>query len=164
MLIATFQWHEVEPFHGNTLKRITKRRKGYLTDTGSVCAALRISSPAALLDHPSLGAIFETAVVGEIRRLISVLPSKPLMHHWRTQAGAEVDLLLERDGTFYPIEIKATAQPRARDASGIAAFRATYPNLRIAPGLVLSPTESVTRLSNDCVGLPWDLAPVRSQP
>ena len=55
MLVATFQWHEVEPFRGNTLKRIAKRRKGYLADTGSVCAALRIPPLAGLPRPPSQG-------------------------------------------------------------------------------------------------------------
>jgi hypothetical protein len=81
------------------------------------------------------------------------------MHHWRTQAGAEVDLVLERDGTLFPIEIKATAHPGPKDARGIRRFRETYPKLRIETGLVLAPTESVAGLSEEDVALPWDLAP-----
>jgi len=159
VLVATFQWHEVPAWSGNTLKRVAKKAKGYLADTGTVCAALRISSPAALADHPSLGAIYETAVVGELRKLISVLPSKPLLHHWRLHGGAEVDLLLERDGVLFPIEIKATARPSASDLRGVRSFRETFPTQRIAPALVLAPTTSVVRLSGGDVALPWDLAP-----
>lgn len=159
MLVATFQWHAVTAWSGNTLKRISKRPKGYLADTGTVCAALRISSPAALADHPARGAIFETAVVGELRRLISVMPSKPILHHWRRHSGAEVDLLLERDGVLHPVEIKSTARPKAYDARGIKSFRETYPRLRVEMGLVLAPTESIVRLTSEDVALPWDLAP-----
>lgn len=159
MLVATFQWHEVPAWSGNTIKRVSKRSKGYLADTGTVCSALRISSPAALADHPSLGAIFETAVVAELRRQISVMSSKPVLHHWRTHAGAEVDVVLERDGILHPIEIKATARPSKTDLRGIASFRETFPRLRIAKGLVLAPTEQVLRLSETDTALPWDLAP-----
>lgn len=159
MLIATFQWHEIPPWTGNTLKRVSKKSTGYMADTGMVCSALRVSSPAALADHPSLGAIYETAVVAELRRLISVMPTQPILHHWRTHAGAEVDVLLERDGTLYPIEIKATARPSKKDLRGFRIFRETFPDQRIGPGLVLAPTPAIVRLSETDVALPWDLAP-----
>jgi len=99
-------------------------------------------------------------VFAEIRKLISVMPTKPALHHWRSHGGAEVDLILERDGVLHPIEIKATARPSPGDARGIEAFRSTYPGLRMARGLVLAPTPSVVRLSERDVALPWDLAPV----
>lgn len=159
MLKATFQWHEVPAFAGSTVKRVSSKPKGYLADSGLACAALRVSSGAALADHPALGAVFETAVVGEIRRLISVMPSKPLLHHWRSHGGAEVDLILERDGMLHPLEIKATARPAPKHARGIQMFRETYPRLRIAPGLVISPTDRVSKLSKLDTAIPWDLAP-----
>lgn len=159
MLRATFQWHEIPAWSRNAIQRVSKKPKGHLPDTGSVCSSLRISSPHALADHPSLGAIYETAVVAELRKLVSVMPSKPIFHHWRSHGGAEVDVLLERDGTLYPIEIKATARPSRGDARGIQAFRRAHPAAKIARGLVLCPTPSVTVLSEDDVALPWDLAP-----
>lgn len=160
MLVATFQWYEVSYWSGNTLKRVSKRPKGYMADTGTACAALRLSSPAALADHPKLGAIFETAVVAEVRKLASLLPSKPYLHHWRTHAGAEVDLILERDGVLYPIEIKATANPSAQDLRGIRQFRETFPKARIAPALLVAPMEAIQRLPDSDLAIPWDLAPV----
>lgn len=159
MLVATFQWHEVAAWSGNTIKRVSKKPKGYMADSGSACAALRISSPPALADHPGIGAIYETAVVAEIRKLISVMGSKPLLHHWRAHSGAEVDLILERDGVLYPIEIKSTARPSPTSLRGIRAFGKAFAQRRIAPGLVLAPTPDVVRLGDDGVALPWDLAP-----
>lgn len=160
MLQATFQWHTVPAWSGNTVKRVSKTPKGYLADSGSVCAALRIPSPTALADHPALGAVFETAVVGGIQRLGAQLVSRPIVHHWRSHGGAEVDLLLERDGTIYPIEIKASARPSSASVRGIAAFRAAHPGVAIAKGLVLSPVEVVTHLSADDVAVPWDVAAI----
>lgn len=162
MLVGTFQWHEVPPWSGNTFKRVSKRAKGYMADSGTACASLRISSPAALADHPARGALFETAVLAEVRKLASTLPSKPVLHHWRSHGGAEVDLLLERDGILFPIEIKSTANPSAKDLRGVRQFRATYPDLRMAPGLIVAPMESVQRLPDGDLAIPWDLAPVDS--
>ncbi|KKT72624.1 MAG: hypothetical protein UW70_C0105G0007, partial [Candidatus Peregrinibacteria bacterium GW2011_GWA2_44_7] len=88
----------------------------YFCDTGLACFAQSISSPEALSGHPLLGAIFETAVLGEIRKLASLLATKPNFYHWRASSGAEVDLILERDGKFFPIEIKATHQPKVSAA------------------------------------------------
>lgn len=50
-------------------------------------------------------------------------------HHWGSAGGEEVDLLLERDGILYPLEIKPTAASTRRMVSGIEAFRKTNPNL-----------------------------------
>ncbi len=157
MLRATFQWFEVPAYHGNTIKRISGKSKGYIADTGLACSLQMIFAPRTLSGHPLTGSFFETAVAGEIRKLASVLSATPGFYHWRSHGGGEVDLLLERDGRFYPIEVKLTTKPTNGDTRGIAAFWATYPDLNVAPGLVICPTDRMLRLSeNDCA-LPWDV-------
>ncbi len=156
MLRATFQWFELPAYHGNTIKRISSKPKGHLADTGLVCSLQMISTPQTLSGHPLVGALFETAVVGEIRKLSSTLATPPNMYHWRSHSGAEIDLLLERDGMFYPIEIKLAARPSRQDTRGIQAFRASYPKLKTAPGLVITPVERMERLSDAEYALPWD--------
>lgn len=155
-LRATFQWFEAPAYHGNTIKRISSKPKGYLADTGLACSLQTISTPQALSGHPLVGALFESAVVGEIRKLSGTLATPPNLYHWRSHSGAEMDLLLERDGMFYPMEIKLASQPSRQDARGIEAFRATYPKLKTAPGLVIAPTERMERLSDGIYALPWD--------
>jgi predicted AAA+ superfamily ATPase len=61
-LRATYQWIEVPGYHGNTVKRVIGRGKGYFTDAGLAAWFQRISSPAALAGSPALGALFETYV------------------------------------------------------------------------------------------------------
>ncbi len=67
-----------------------------------------------------------------------------------------VDVLLERDGTFYPMEVKLSSHPSRKDTRGIASFRANYPKLKIAPGLVIAPAERIAQLSENGYCLPWD--------
>lgn len=160
ILKATFQWFEVPPYSGNTVKRISGKPKGYIADTGIACAAQIISSPGAVGGHPLWGALFETAVAGEIRKLCSVLSPRPNIYHWRTHAGAEVDLILERDGVFYPVEIKAKTNVEKKDTSGITAFRKTYPHLHVEKGLVIAPIEKIFPLSGHDYALPWDIVEV----
>lgn len=156
MLRATFQWFETPAYTGNAVKRISARPKGYLADTGFACALQMLSSPLALAGHPLSGALFETAVAGEIRKLAAALATPPAMYHWRSHGGAEVDLLLERDGRFYPIEIKLTSRPGKGHARGIQAFRETYPRLRIAPGLIVAPCERSLQVADHAWAMPWD--------
>jgi hypothetical protein len=95
-------------------------------------------------------------MVDEIRKHAATLRAKPQLFHWRSHGGAEVDLVLERDGTLFPIEIKLTSRPSRNDARGIAAFRNTYPQAGIAPGLVICAVDTPLRLSDTVVALPWD--------
>ncbi len=156
MLRATFQWFEVGAYHGNTVKRVSGKSKGYLADPGLACSLQMISTPHALAGHPLAGALFESAVVAEVRKLAGTLSTPPNFHHWRCQGGREVDLLLERDGTFFPIEAKLSSHPSRNDARGIAAFRDSYPKLRVAPGLVIAPTEQFLPLTDNDYAMPWD--------
>jgi hypothetical protein len=159
LLKATFQWFEVPPYFGNTIKRVASKPKGYIADTGIACMSLALSGPGALLSHPQWGPVFETAVFAEVRKAAGLMSPAPRIHHWRTGAGAEVDLLLERDGVLFPIEVKAASRASARDLSGIHAFRKTYPEVRVAPGLVVCPCEAFFRLSEDAWAMPWDATP-----
>jgi predicted AAA+ superfamily ATPase len=158
ILKATFQWFEVPAFHRSTIKRISSKPKGYIADTGFACSAQAISSPQAIAGHPLWGALFETAVVNEIRKQRATLSPVPNMYHWRTYRDAEVDVILELDGVFYPIEVKAASRPSRKDTSGILAFRKAYPDIRIAKGLVVAPTETFMQLSKTDYAIPWDSA------
>ncbi|MEW6365710.1 MAG: DUF4143 domain-containing protein [Acidobacteriota bacterium] len=62
--------------------------KGYIGDSGVACWSLAISSPRAVASHPNWGALFETAVFGEVRKALSLLPLRPIVYHWRTSGRA----------------------------------------------------------------------------
>ena len=79
------------------------------------------------------------------------------MYHWRAYTGTEVDIIIECNGRFYPIEIKAGSNPSRRDTSGITAFRKRHGKLNIAKGLVLAPIERPLQLSENDYALPWDV-------
>ncbi|MCD4748590.1 MAG: DUF4143 domain-containing protein [Thermoanaerobaculales bacterium] len=156
MLRGTYQWFEIPAYHGNTIKRVSGKPKGFLGDTGLACSLQMISSPKALSGHPLVGSLFETAVVGELRKLSSTLATPPVFYHWRSHGGAEIDALLERDGRFFPIEVKMTTKPGRNDTSGITAFRKTYPGLNVAPGLVICPVAKPFSLNSLDLAFPWN--------
>ncbi len=155
-LVAGFQFHTVPAWSGNTIKRLSSHPKGHFTDTGLVCAALGLSSPKALPLHPSWGAIFETAVASELRKMAARLSAPPSIFHWRSHGGGEVDLVLERDGWLYPVEVKSSTHLASDCLTGIRAFRKTYPKARIQRGLVLAPLSQPLSFGPEALALPWD--------
>lgn len=158
LLKATFQWIEVPAFHGNVIKRISSRPKGYLSDTGLAAYLQRISSPEALSGHPLQGALFETHVVLDIRKQASLCKTPPQFYHWRSHGGAEVDLLLERDGLLVPVEIKSGSRVSPSDARGIRSFRQSHPHLKQGPGLIVAAIGDPFLLPENMVVIPYDLA------
>lgn len=157
ILVHTFQWFNVPSYSGNTIKRVSRKPKGYIADTGMVCRTQAISSPGAIGGHPLFGPLFETLIAGEIRKQCAEMSTRPNIYHWRSHGGAEVDFLLEFNGVFYPIEVKASCNLRSGDTSGISAFRRTYPRLKIGPGLIIAPIEEMSRLTETDYAIPWDI-------
>jgi predicted AAA+ superfamily ATPase len=156
ILTSTFQWYSTPAYHGNTIKRISGKPKGYLSDTGLACSLQMISTPKSLAAHPAGGFLFETAAFGEIRKQCHILSAPPAIYHWRSYGGAEVDFILERDGVLFPIEVKLASQPGRADTTGITSFRKTYPGRNIAPGLVIAPCRRFEKISENDYSLPWD--------
>jgi hypothetical protein len=157
ILNATYQHIEIPPFSLNTVKKISNKPKGIITDSGLMCHSLVISSPDGVLHHPAWGHLFESMVSMDIIKKINVLPFKPAVYHWRSHSGGEIDLLLELNGKYYPIEIKSNSRPSRKDTTGITAFRKTYPHLHIMPGLVIAPTDKVLKISDNDYALPYNL-------
>jgi predicted AAA+ superfamily ATPase len=156
ILEGTFQWYEIPAFAGNMVKRVSSKPKGYLADTGLACHVLQITSPGGLAGHVLYGPLFETFVVAEIRKLIGQDGMGVGLYHWRSAGGAEVDIILERDGVLYPIEIKGSTRVGRGDLSGVHAFRKSYPDRRIAPGLVIAPVDAARPLTANDAVVPWD--------
>jgi len=163
LLASTFQWLELFPFHGNAIKRLSGKRKGFVRDTGMACSLQRVSSPEALAVSPALGALFETWAVNAIHAQFATLTVPPQVYHWRTAGGAEVDILLERDGMLYPIEAKCKTNLNGGDTRSLRAFRETYPLARIMPGLILYAGSECYWVDKETLALPWN-ASLRSAP
>ncbi len=106
----------LEPWFENLSKRQVKAPKVYVRDTGLLHALLGIGDVRQLEGHPKVGASWEGFV---LEQLLSRLPQvRP--HYWRTQAGAELDLLLNLNGRRVGIEVKRADGP-TRTPSMVAA-------------------------------------------
>lgn len=117
VLEASFVAFRLPAWHGNLRKRLTRTPKLHFWDTGLVCRLLGINEPAQLRTHPLRGSIFETWVVSETARRRLHRGQRGGLHHFRTQQGAEVDLVLDDGNGLDLIEAKAgqTLDPRLAD-------------------------------------------------
>ncbi len=96
-------------WHSNSKKRLVKSPKVYLRDSGLMHHLLGINDEDALLSHPVLGASWEGFV---IENVLSIASSLCNAYFYRSQAGAEIDLLLELpDKKIWAIEIKRSSAP-----------------------------------------------------
>ena len=111
LLVDLLLVRRLRPFHVNIRKRLVKSPKVYVRDSGLVHALLGIEDHNALAGHPVAGASWEGFV---IENLLAAVPPATAASFYRTQAGAEVDLVLERPGGRRPwaIEIKLGLTPR----------------------------------------------------
>ena len=105
LLVDLLLVRRLRPFHANVKKRLVKSPKIYVRDSGIVHALLGIENHDALTGHPVAGSSWEGFV---IENLLAVAPPRTMASFYRTQAGAEIDLVLEIPGRRGPwaIEIK----------------------------------------------------------
>lgn len=152
----SYLWNEALPFSGNSIKVVSKKRKGYISDTGLACYLQRISSPEGLARHPLLGPLFESFCVNMIFNITKGFSLQPKFYHWRSAAGAEVDLILELNGVLFPIEMKCKTSLSKHDTRGIRAFKEAYPHLNVALGVILYCGQEVYLLNHDIVAIPYN--------
>ena len=106
----------LEPWFENIGKRQTKSPKVYVRDSGLLHALLGIGDQRALEGHPKVGGSWEGFVIEQLlaRRMHSAA------YYWRTQAGAELDLLLFLGNRRIGIEIKRADAPGMTPSIGSA--------------------------------------------
>ena len=111
ILAATCLVRVLPAWHENVAKRQVKAPKIYLSDSGLLHALLDIGpGQENLLRHPRVGASGEGFIAHQVVRVIGA--DWRDCYHWRLHTGAELDLLVIRDGRRFGFEIKRTDAPR----------------------------------------------------
>lgn len=101
----------LEPYSNNVLKRTVSTPKLYFYDSGIVCYLTRWSSPETAMEGAMSGALLENYTVAEIIKTYQNAGQEPFLYYYRDKDAREIDLILERDGKPFPIEIKKMASP-----------------------------------------------------
>jgi predicted AAA+ superfamily ATPase len=100
---------QVQPWSGNTKKRLVKSPKIYIRDSGLLHNLLHISSFDYLMGHPSVGASWEGFVVENI---LNQLTPQWVSSYYRSSNQSEIDLVLEKNNQeVWAIEVKRSIAP-----------------------------------------------------
>jgi len=104
-----YMLRQIQPWAGNSKKRLVKAPKIYVRDSGLAHRMLNIPDIETLLGHPAIGASWESFVIENILRTLS---DKWQHSFYRTSAQAEVDLVLEGPNRqVWAVEIKRSSAP-----------------------------------------------------
>ncbi len=132
-LTQAYLVRQLQPWFVNTGKRQVKAPKIYLRDTGLLHELLGIADPQALAQHPRLGASWEGFALDQVLRIAQ--PEQA--YFWATHAGAELDLLMFKDGRRIGVEFKRSDAPTLTPSMRVAlqdlaldALYVVYPGTR----------------------------------
>lgn len=116
-LEISYQVALLPPLLPTMTARLVKSPKLYWTDPGL----------ARMLAERSEGngALFETAVLGELLRWRSWQPDPPALHFFRTAAGREVDFVLHGPQRVLAVEVKSSQKAHRLDARALVEFLGT---------------------------------------
>ena len=115
-LTQAYLVRQLQPWFANLGKRQVKAPKIYLRDSGLLHELLGIGDPPALWRHPKCGASWEGFALDQVLRIAR--PDEA--YFWATHAGAELDLLMFKDGRRVGVEFKRSDAPQLTPSMRIA--------------------------------------------
>jgi len=109
LLVDLLLVRRLRPWSGNIGKRLVRAPKIYIRDSGLTHALLELESWEDILGHPVAGPSWEGFVIDN---LIAAAGDRRTPYYYRTEDGAEVDLVFERGGRVeMAVEIKRSSAP-----------------------------------------------------
>ncbi len=145
LMTGVFMVRQLPPWFENLGKRQVKAPKVYVRDTGLLHALLGIANRRDLEYHPKVGASWEGYAVEEVIK--SFRPDEA--YFWATHGGAELDLLLFKNGRRIGVECKRADAPRLTPSMRIA-----LTDLKLDHLYVLYPGEKTYSLAKNVEVLP----------
>src|SRR5664280_905466 len=109
LLSGTFMVRQLRPWYYNTKKRIIKRPKIYFRDSGILHALFTLEGKKDILLHPKLGASWEGFALEEAIKTARLKEDEAFF--WGVHAAAEIDMVFQKKGELYGVEVKYTQAP-----------------------------------------------------
>lgn len=145
LLEGAFMVRVLQPWFTNLGKRLVKSPRVYLRDSGMLHHLLGLEDMDDLLHHPQYGASWE----GFALEQTLLAHGEHESYFYRTQRGAELDLLLLRRGRRWGFEFKCTETPRTTKSMHIVKA-----DLELEHLWVIYPGELEHPLSDGITALP----------
>ena len=150
LLVTSGLVYLLKPYAVNVEKRVVKTPKLYFMDTGLAAYLTKWTNPEVMQNGAMAGAFFETYAVSEIIKSFANAGLEPPVYFYRDKDKIEIDLLIEQNGTIFPVEIKKTASPDSNDAKNFF-ITSRLKNVKIGQCVVLCNTSSIVSLSKNGV-------------
>jgi len=144
------------PYSSSIAKRTIKTPKLYFLDTGLASYLCSWDTADTLRNGAQNGAMLETYAFAEILKSYWHNGENPNIYFYRDSDQKEVDFIIEKNMTLYPIEIKKTANPRSDDYK-------TFKNLGVfkkplGTGAVICLYGKTTSLDKNVISVPvWEI-------
>lgn len=148
VLVASNIIYLLYPYHNNKLKRVIKTPKIYFLDTGLCTYLASFETTQTLMNSSFAGNIFETYVISEIiKSYYNNGITNPTIYYYRDKNMVEIDLLIVKDGTIYPIEIKKYTNFDTRDMNQFKVLD-KIKDIKIANGGIICMGKELLKLKN----------------
>jgi predicted AAA+ superfamily ATPase len=146
----------LQPYSPNVTGRIIKTPKVYFLDTGLCAYLCRWETPETLYAGAMDGAILETWCFGEILKSYWHNGIDPLIYFYRDTDQKEIDFVIEKNMTLYPVEVKKTAMPGGSDIRHFGALKKL--GKKTGTGAVLCLSQDRIPINRDAVSIPvWEI-------
>jgi len=146
----------LHPYSPNVTGRIIKAPKVYFLDTGLCAYLCRWETPETLYAGAMDGAILETWCFGEILKSYWHNGVNPLIYFYRDTDQKEIDFVIEKNMTLYPVEVKKSAMPAESDIKHFSALKKL--GKKIGAGAVLCLSQDRIPVNREVVSIPvWEI-------
>ena len=146
----------LHPYSNNLLKRMVTKPKLYFYDSGLVAYLTKWTDSETLMNGAMSGAILENFVVSEIVKSYQNAGLEPFVYYYRDKDNKEIDIVLERNGTLYPLEVKKTMMPDKRWTNVFGVLDKT--SLKRGTGGILCLSDKLTAFDRDNLIMPvWEI-------
>jgi len=138
----------LKPYSNNAILKAVKTPKLYFLDTGLAAYLTRWLTPKTLSSGAMRGSFFESFVVAEILKSYYNAGKEADLYFLRDGNQKEIDLLIFRDNTLFPMEIKATTTPSVGDIRHFQML-AAIPGIKTGAGGVICPASELLPLRGE---------------
>jgi hypothetical protein len=154
LLETTHLFNRVPVFAVNRTTRMVKAPKAFWNEPGLAVFLSGYYQEDELAGSRDFGHYFETFMYHHLHALAQLMTPPARLYTWRTQAGQEVDFVLEYGRKLLAIEVKSATRIKYEDASGLTGCLKLYPE---AKGVLLYSGDEIRRLGERVMALPWTM-------
>ena len=155
ILVSSNIVYILEPYYNNIMKRAVKTPKIYFLDTGLAAYLTKWKNKDVLESGSMSGNFFENFVVAEIiKSYYNKGELRPPIYYYRDKDKKEIDLIIEQNGTLYPIEIKKSANPNKSMIENFDVLK-NVNDKKIGDGGVICMYDNVVNLDENNRAIPF---------